>query len=236
MAVTGPSTLVPTIDDFLQHWALADDCNAPDHPLEVLQNLRRNDLLALRDLLERGPAAVESALDQESTAREKFDARLKQLASAMKKYHGLIRGNFPRFRWERLLTPLPGPMARVAIWRPSFWHTLFCWRKAAAILPESGTIYHGSESRYAAEDFAIDLGQLEAAYLTLLECQAETALAKAEWDIWNEQTMEMMKAYGHAIKARFGSSSTQADTLPQLWPGPKRGDRRKTTSNTRFDT
>ena len=227
MAVTGPSTLVSTIDSFLQHWTLANQRSAPDRPLEVLQNLLRNDLLALRERLQRGPAAVTTAVEEELWASEATVALLQRLLVAMKKYHGLIRGHFPESRWQRLLAPVPGAKARPAVWRPAFGHTLFCWRKVAPLLPNSSVVIDASSLPYGAETFADDLQKLEAAYLTVLDCEAETALAEAEWEIWHEQAMAVMKAYGHAVKARFGNASSLAATLPQLWPGPKRGERRK---------
>ena len=227
MAVNGPSTLVPTINFFLQHWALANGQSASARPLKVLDNLDREDLFALRDVLQHGPSALNSAIKEELFAHEALVVPKKRLISAMKNHHGLIRGHFPDSRWQRLLAALPQFMARPAVWRPTFYHTTFCWRKVALQWPNAYFVIDADFTRYSAEDFAVDLQKLEAAYIEMLECEAVTALAQAEWDISNEQAMEMMKAYGHAVKARFGNSHPLSATLPQLWPGPKRGDRRK---------
>src|SRR6266853_3662419 len=99
MPVTGRSKLIPTIDDFLAHWALVERATAASGPLMVLDGVGREGLIALRAQLEAGPVDVAAATAELRQAREELREQCRRMRAAMKWFNAAVRADFPESKW-----------------------------------------------------------------------------------------------------------------------------------------
>src|SRR6185436_14994442 len=100
MPVTGPSALVPTIDDFITHWKLVERQQkllerqqnlvtwqqGAFGPLIVLGNLGLGDLIALRETLASDPVDVTAAYTGERLAAQALKPQREALREGMRRF------------------------------------------------------------------------------------------------------------------------------------------------------
>jgi hypothetical protein len=228
MPVNGPATLLSTIDQFLSHWEMLDRLVAPQSPLVVLEDLPRAGLVALREALLAVPAAVDAAVLEEKLVRGREREMRPHLAFIMKRFNRMVRGNFPGTRFERLLQGMPGMEVAFFDFAVPVHVTQWLWARIEEASDGGGFRLLTERGEWiGSAELALDLAAFIAAHMDTVTAQTMADLARADRDILQERAVAVMKAYGHAVKARVGDGSRLAASLPQLWPGPRRGSRRK---------
>jgi hypothetical protein len=195
-------------------------------PLTVLDGTVRVDLSALREQLNTEPAGLPEALDGERLVAEAFNALRDRLSARMMRFNQNVRADFPGSPWERCLALVPKPGAGMERWLAAMRGTLFLWKKINETGASLQVLADGSQPVWTAGMFEGGLLEVESARDALVDCRLETALCRAQRGILQERAVEVMKAYGHAVKGRLGKNARVVDSLPQLWPGPARGSRR----------
>lgn len=241
MPVTGPSALISTIDDFITHWKLVERQQkllerqqnlvtwqqGAFGPLIVLGNLGLGDLMALRETLASDPVDVTAAYTGERLAAQALKPLRVALREGMRRFHLWVRSEFAGTKWERLLVHLPPLEAGSDRFRPPVRITLVLWELLEEAKPDEPFPQMFGASPYSRAHFAGEFEQFEAALDAHTDARFELELARVGWEMLEERAVAVMKAYGHAVKARLGDGARLTASLPQLWPGPRRGSRRR---------
>jgi hypothetical protein len=196
-------------------------------PLIVLGNCGIGDLIALRETLAWGPVDVTAAHAGERLAAQALKPLRAALREGMRRFHLWVRSEFAGTKWERLLVHIPPLLAGIDRFRPPVRSTLVHWELLEEARPDVPFPQIRGMPPYSRAHFAEEFEQFEAALDAHTDAKSDLLLARVEWQMLEERAVAVMKAYGHAVKARLGDGARLTASLPQLWPGPRRGSRRK---------
>lgn len=226
MPVTGPSALVSTIDDFIIHWKLVERKRGDSGPVIVLENCGIGDLTALRETLASDPVGVTTAHAAERLAAQALQPLRVALREGMRRFHLWVRSEFAETKWERTLVHIPPLLAGIDRFRDPMRRTLCQWERLEEARPDAPFPQVFQAAPYSRALFAEEFAQFEAARDAHTDATFDLLLARVEWQMLEERAVAVMKAYGHAVKAHLGDGARLTASLPQLWPGPRRGSRR----------
>jgi hypothetical protein len=222
-----PDSLLPIISTFLQHWEAVEEATPELGQLIVYYNTTRAGLDALREGIVAAPEAVAQTAGLIKLAREQeIDAR-RALLRMMKRFNMQVRADFADTLWERMLKLVPLADASFGNFLKPVRATHCLWVLLERETPGLRLTILGDGGRAGIEVYAAALQALEDAHDAVIDAGVDAALARAEQDILAERALAVMKAYGHGVKARLGDEHRLAGSLPQLWPGPRRGARKK---------
>lgn len=227
MPLTGPSHLISTIDEFLRHWNAVETVALAPGALVVLEGVRLEGLRELRALLDQEPVGVDSALAGLRLARGDWRDRCRGMHAAMKWFNGEVRADFPETAWVRCLARLPTPGDGFDAFVPPLRASARLWRSIESAHGRALVSRVLGVPAYGRAEFVADLEALEAADEAMVDAELELRLARAMRELLEERAVAVMKAYGHAVKGRLGDEGPLVESIPQLWPGPRRGERRR---------
>jgi hypothetical protein len=227
MIFYSPTSLTLLIDTFLSHWAVVESVNPAFGPLIVLGDVARSDLAAMRTALDEKAGTLGDAETDLTLARSQERALRKPLAEMMRVFNLKVRGDFPGTPWEDALAQVTGPAVAAGRLLDPLRRTLHIWRSIDAALPAPGFVLPMAKWDATSGDFAAGFDAWEAATNAVIDAEMDATLARLEQLARAKRAVAVMKAYGHGVKARLGDGPELVKSIPQLWPGPRRGARKK---------
>ena len=225
MAITGPSSYIPTMNDFTAHWALCNAALPPAAPLVVRQlnnvTMTQPQFVTLRDALQAQQTTIQACLTAQQIARDVIQLKKVALVQQFALFTGLLDGYFrnTEFYGSRPLAPGLG-YGQENFSRP-LTDMMTLWAKVNAgpapagvtlplVLPD-GTDYSG---------FASAVSALQFAYAAERSKAQDVGLARAKRDLIMAQAYEVMKLYRETVPAKLSAHPALVATLPRLSPVP----------------
>ncbi|MEA3188461.1 MAG: hypothetical protein QOD99_2291 [Chthoniobacter sp.] len=215
------------LEQFHSHWTLVDRVLAESGPLLVLDGIGREVLISIREELETMPTGLLEVLAEEKLATGRLRQLKARQCERMKLFNLRVRGDYPRTVWETVLRLVPNPEVSMARWLRPVRETLCLWKRLDEATGGFELGLEAAGTRYSSAGFEQDFEETEAAWEAWSDCEVETALLRVARTFLQARAVAVMKAYGHAVQGRLGDGSALVASLPQLWPGPRRGQRRK---------
>src|SRR5258707_12541645 len=108
MPITGPSSYIPTTDEFLAHWALANAEPGAGGAILLQGGIGHDQLFDSRTNLSVARDAVTDAGVERALAREELDALVTRLQGRLVEFNQRVRADLPRHPIARIL---PGAFA-----------------------------------------------------------------------------------------------------------------------------
>src|SRR5688572_21658407 len=112
MAITGPASYIPTINEFLAHWAQCNTALPPATPLLVpLPNgvmVTRAQFLTLRDALQTQQGVVQAKRTAQGLVRATIDLQKVALLESFNKFTAKLDGYYQSTNFFRLRPNAPG--------------------------------------------------------------------------------------------------------------------------------
>src|SRR6266853_918986 len=102
MPITGPSSYLPTIDEFLAHWEAVDAALGAS-PLVLSGNVNRGSLLGRRDYLTAERDAVTDGSLERALAREQLNTLIVALQARLVEFNERVRVDLPANPIARVL-------------------------------------------------------------------------------------------------------------------------------------
>jgi hypothetical protein len=226
MPITGPSSYVPTIESFINHWTAVNaalpaaqplvlPANGPDTPAPValadLQSLY-NALIAQRDV-------VQASIIDEALASETLIDQKRALLAKLNLFNDTIRGSYPGSKWERVLTGAPSIGDGRTLFIRAIESTRNIWSRFNTTSGLAAIVLAGG---YDLAAFDADLSALRVAYVASGKEEDSLALEREERNDIQDRIYPILKRYRALMPTLFPVGAALVDELPQLTPTSSR--------------
>lgn len=226
MPITGPASYVPTTETFITHWKAVNAALPADRPLilpahapEQPTAVALADLESLFDALQAQRDVVQTAIIDDSLARESLTDLKRQLLEKIVLFNDTIRGGFPGSKWERVLAYAPNlgdgrsPFSRAVEATRNVWQR-FNTKSGFPAIVLTGD--------YDLAALDADLVRLRAAYAEASEKEDTLRLEREERNDLQERIHPVLRRYRVLVPTLFPAGHALVDTLPALSPTSSR--------------
>lgn len=222
MPITGPSSYVPTTQEFSDHWNAANSALGSGGAL-ILEDgteladfiTERGELLTLRDSLE--DADLEQGL-----ARADLELAKEGLHAQINLFNLSVRGSIGRSAYARVLSDVPGITDGQEVFSKPMVQAVKLWAKINAVPPAGFTAPLLLPDGTTAAVFSTAVTALAGKYYLVTTTEVVFSLALQRRNDQQDVLYAMMKAYRQAVPARFVPGSAILDSLPALSPDSTR--------------
>ncbi len=226
MAITGPASYIPTIVDFLAHWAQCNAAQPPHPPLLVrlpAENVAvaRAQLLALREALQVQQITVQSRLTDQGIARGVINLKKTELLEQFNQFTARLDSSYRNTSYYAMRPYAPNisdgqeNFSRPLVDAMTLWEKLNTGTAPAGVtlpllLPDNTT--QGA--------FASGIAALQFAYGDERTKAQDTGLARADRNRIQDETYAIMRAYRETVPDKMREFPTLVETMPRLTPLP----------------
>jgi len=228
MAITGPSSYIPSINEFLPHWAAVDlACGSTGLTVRIPGRktlVGRSELSGWRDeLISYAAGIADQILD-----RDLISSRIKRLRGELhdrlNQFNRKSRALLTHTEFAPNLPKVPALAAGEARILLALNEMSGLWKRvnqaaAAGEIPELDrplTLLDG----YDHAQFDIALGKLRMAYQQITEHDQGLRLTRTRRNVVQDQVYATLREYRVAVRGEFAESNALVLTLPRLHPTP----------------
>jgi hypothetical protein len=218
MAISGPASFLPTIDEFLGHWETANTELGAGNEIVLADGTTRAGLLAKRNELEGLRNTVTTKLMDQELNREDIEARKAALLVRVNQFNDTVRADFAGTKWERVLKAVPTQSDSQSNFVDPLVASNHIWtRLNAAIAPAAPLTLLGG---YTQANFNTDIVALNAAYPIWTESVNDSKFAREDRNDMQDVIYAILKAYRLKAPTKFVAGHAVIDSLPRLTPEP----------------
>lgn len=222
MPISGPSSYLPTIEQFVAHWTLANATLGAGNEIVLVPGIVVGDLVARgEDLKQLRDGVTDKTLDR-ALAREALNGQLGLMQTRLVEFNDRVRADLPQSTFVRVL-PLAFQVGDAEnIVREALRQMRGLWIKvnAYAPVPPGLILPYTLRDGYALAQFEGDMESLRLAYRALTEADLALRLAREERNDLQDVIYEVLKKYRLKLPTAVPINSALADSLPALTPAP----------------
>ena len=228
MAITGPASYIPTINEFLAHWAQCNAALPPATPLlvrlpETNTTVTRAQFLAQRDALAAQQGVVQSCLTDQEIARGAINIQKTNLLASFAQFIARLDGYYRNTDFYAAAPYAPSlgdgqeNFMRAMVAAVKLWEKLNAGPAPAGVslplvlVPGNTTV----------AEFSSAVAALQSAYAEEQDKEQLVIISRAKRDRLQDAAYAVMKAYRESVP---GSNVAQfpelVETLPRLSPLP----------------
>lgn len=218
MPISGPSSYVPTADEFIQHWTLADSTLGVGNEIVLPDGTDQAGLTTQKDALVSKRADVQAKLNDKEVARGDLEVKKAALLGRLVQFNDKIRAFFAGSKWVNALPAAPGGAeAQSRITDPlddvsSLWQQI----NADPDTPAPVTLLGG----YDQATLVTDLAALKTAYSTLNSAETTLKVTREERNDLQDGLYAVLKSYRAVLPTFFAKGDALVESLPRLTPAP----------------
>ena len=224
MAISGNSTYIPTMDEFLAHWGL---CNAAlgASPLVVVPPGKALVNVAAFDGQRTGllvaQTAVQSALNDREIARGDINLKKTALLARLNEFNHVMDAFYQGTKFYAAKPYAPSAtMGQEGITAPLI-DMMTLWEKMnAGPAPAGVTLPLRLSDNYDQGQMASEISALQFAYRAERTAEQDVTTDRAQRNKLQDAAYEVMKAYRQTVPARLANNQQLVDTMPRLTPEP----------------
>jgi len=216
MAITGPGSYIPTLDEFIPHWTLANAALGVAGPIVVGGTTSLAIMTGFRATLLTQQAAVETARNGVENARALLEETKGRLLAILNQFNARLESE--------------GAPQRFLDMRPKAFSISSGMGKIVQPLDDLVDVWTRYESEFSEislgtagvilGDVQSDLADLKAMYGTAGGADMAVAMARAQRNETQEKIYTALKQYRKRIESDFQEGTAIYDTLPRLTPLP----------------
>lgn len=214
MAITGPASYLPTTDEFLAHWAAAQ--NDFGGAIRLRGDVSRTQLESLRETLASQITTLTDTLNAREFARGDINTGSRELIRRLEQFNARVRVLFePGSKFVNALPKVPDPTRSPdKVLRP---------------LDDGANVWMNVEAEgtpvvlsggFDLAQFQAGLVALKAAYQGYNTAALEVKLARGARNETQEKIYPILKQYREIIPTYFDEGTAIGATLPRLTPKP----------------
>lgn len=215
MAITGPSSYIPTTNEFIAHWESVNADLGVGNEVTVANGVGLVDLSALRDSLQSQRDAVEAALNGQEIASATIKQQKQNLLERFGQFAANVRALFGGGPFEAALPDAPSSGEAESKFITPLVDALNLWQRIE--LYGTTIILPGS---YTGAEFMDDIDALRAEYVTWTKAGSDVKIARAQRNKLQDDIYPILKQYRQIIPGKFAAGSVFIETLPRLTPLP----------------
>jgi hypothetical protein len=225
MAITGNSSYISTINEFLAHWA---QCNTALTPAALLVRLpnknitkTRANFSTLRDLLQTQQNAVQSCLADQQIVRGSIYLQKVALLEQFSQFTSLLDGYYQGTDFYNARPYAPSISDGQETFTRPMVDMMLLWSKLnAGTAPAGITLPIVLDGGVAQGQFASTISALQFTYASDRDKAQETTLARARRNLTQDEAYEIMKSYREAVPGKLAAFPELVSTMPRLTPLP----------------
>lgn len=213
MPISGPASYLPTMDEFLAHWASANA--AFGAPITLRGNVGVTDLQTLRDNLATAQTNLTGKINDREFARGSIETGAAALATRVEQFNARVRALYDTGPYVNALPLVPNPQASQSKVTTPMDDAANIWAKIEDDGPE--IVLSGN---YDKAQFDNDLAVLKQAYTAYTKAVSNEKLARGQRNDLQDQIQPILKQYRQIIPTYFDADSAIVESLPRLTPLP----------------
>jgi len=218
MPISGPSSYLPTIDEFSTHWGAADATLGAGNEIALADGTVRAGLIARRGDLDTARTDVSSKMNDVELARAVLEDGKKNMLLRLSQFIDKVRAYFAGSKWERALPLQPSLTDGQATVVDAMVDAQTLWAKMNAdpAIAVDPTLLGG----YTQANFAAELVTLKAAYTSYTAEKKLLNVEIGQRDDVQKVIQPILVSYRRALPTFFAAESAMVSTLPRLTPEP----------------
>lgn len=215
MPISGNSSYIPTVNEFIAHWESVDAYLGAGNEVIVAGGKSRADLLTLRTELQTKRDAVEGVLNgveiSSATIKLQKEALLERFAQLAANVRALYGGQ----AFEAALPDAPGLGDNESKFCKPLVDAANLWQR---ILDSGATLT--LVDAFTVTDFNDAIDDLRQEYIAWTKGGSDLKIVRGERDDLQKQIYPILKQYRQIIPGKFPDDSVYINTLPRLTPKP----------------
>lgn len=219
MPISGIGSWIPTIDEFLTHWAQANTALAPGE-LMLIGGYDRDQLVTDRAVLVALLADVETKLNIRQVASGDRDIKRANIRPRLIQFGPAVRGHLPDSRYIPALRRVPTFNSSPGVWRQAMDDQSNLWTTINTNFPPIAGFTPPLllASGYTVALFNTERSALDAAFTAVTTADQNLQLAQQQRTQTFEPIYERLKQYRQVCVATFAPGHPLLDSLPRLTP------------------
>ena len=220
MPITGPSSFVPTINQFVPHWISVNTALGPAGPLVAEGGGTVGILTGQRDDLLAFAASITDRDNDVQLASGNITLQKEALVGRLGEFNRKVRGFLSTTAFVNALPDVPGTNSGEAVILKALDDMKSLWTKinAATIPGFTGPLL--LLGGYAVATFSTELATLKTAYETGGNAEQAATLERERRNDVQDLAYAVMLAYRKAVLGTFAPTDALVASLPKLTPDP----------------
>ena len=228
MPISGPSSYLPTLNEFVPHWDAVNTALGAGGPM-VLRNpngtspatLNRANLVTMRTDLTALHAGIQGQINNVELAAADLKVMKEDLHLRAGQFNDKVRGPLGNTSYATALPLLPTPTDGMGVFVPPLDDIATLWTKlnAAAGIPgfTPPLLLLGG---YPLADFVTALGDLKTQFETVAKEELGVTLKIGDRNGLQDLIYPVLKLYRQTVPTMFAANSPLVASLPALTPAP----------------
>jgi hypothetical protein len=216
MAISGPASYVPTTEEFISHWGLADTALGAGNEIVLAGAVNLAALTTKKTALVTKRTLLQTKLTELEVARGDIDVRKGTLLELFAKFTDRVRSLYAGTKYARALPMQPGPNDSLGVFTDPMDSAASLWKliNDDAALPD--ILIMGTTQA----QFVTQIADLKTAYTTRTNAVTVADVTREERNDLQDAIYAILKNYRQALPTYFATGHALVDSLPKLTPEP----------------
>ena len=212
--ISGPSSYIPTLDEFLAHWAAVNADPAVGTGLVTRDGTTRAALVTLRGTLATAAQQVQSALNLKEIKRAQVENAKRNALARTQELGRRMRGTLPQDSpYLQAVPELPSQSAGQETFLMPVRDMLDLWTRM-----DGDGISFTLSGTYSLDDYSDAYAALALLYTALNTALMDLKLAREKRNFQQTRAREILSAYRPAVEGLFPPDSPLVLTIPLIYP------------------
>jgi len=217
MPISGPTSYVPTVEEFLGHWLSVDTALGAGNELVLPGAVNRAALQTRLDALVAKQADVQAKINAEEIARGDIEIRRSDLLTRANQFNDKVRALLPGSKWVRALPNVPtinesqGKFVQPLDDIGNLWGLI----NADPAIPDIVLL-----GGYVVATYLTDVTGLKSASTALNLAGSNSKVAREERNDIQDDIHAVLVSYRQLMPTHFAKTHALVESLPKLTPDP----------------
>ena len=220
MAITGPSSFVPTVNEFLAHWLQVNTFLGAGGPFVLSDGTTIIILTGYRDSLVTFGSSIQGKLNDVEIGRGNVDLKKAALLGRLGEFNRKVRGFLGHTAFVTALPDVPPGSSSMATVADSLDDMATLWVKINAATIPGFTGPLSLLGGYLVATFNTDLASLKTAATTWQNALQDVKLERERRNDLQDIVQPVLRDYRAAIEGTFAPTDALVESLPRLSPEP----------------
>ena len=211
--ISGPSTYLATLDDFLAHWASVNTDSAAGTGLATRDGKTRADLAALRATLANATNGVEDRLNGKEIARAQVEIGKRDLLGRAQELGRRLRGVLPADSpFIASLPAMPQPSSAEEVFLKPMRDCANVWQRA-----DADGVKFTLAGNFGVAEFAALLAAVAGHFTTRHTAASDLKLMRETRNKLQNDVKTLLSGYRPAVEGLFPPDSPLVATVPVIY-------------------
>ncbi len=218
MPISGPSSYIPTLEEFLAHWQIADATLGAGHEIELPVGVTRAMLLAKQVSLVTKREELQAKLNVQEVLRGEIEILKITLLERIHQFTEKVRAYLPNSKWIAALPYLPSYSDGQGNFLEPMDDAATLW---AQLNGDPGTVAPLTLlGAYTQALFVTDITAMKATYAALNAAGVAATVVRSERNSLQDEIYPLLKSYRIVLPTAFLRGHALVQSLPRLTPLP----------------